>query len=164
LQAECDFHSLLIDWNRIAQGLASATGSSTELAEAAPARDLKTLVTLPLKSRNRVSGLLALGSSRENAIGDDLMETLYIFVHEAAIVLDNALLYRQLGRTNRELQQTIDELRASQARERALRREVQALKIEIDETKRKKQVAEITETEYFQQLRERARRIRDKEG
>jgi predicted nucleic acid-binding Zn-ribbon protein len=93
-----------------------------------------------------------------------LMDTLHIFCHEAAIVLDNSLLYRQLGRANHELQRTIDALRASQARERALRQEVQALKIEIDETKRKKQVAQITETEYFQQLRERARRIRDKEG
>jgi GAF domain-containing protein len=117
---------------------------------------------LALKSRNRVSGLLALGSARENAISDELMETLRIFAHEAAIVLDNSLLYRQLGRANRELQRTIDELQASRARERALRQEVQALKIEIDEAKREKQVAEITETDYFQQLRERARRIRDK--
>jgi twitching motility two-component system response regulator PilH len=156
LKAECDLHSLAVDWQPMAQGLA--------LADGGPARDLNTFVVLPLKSRNRVSGLLALGSTRENAIGDDLEETLHIFVHEAAIVLDNSLLYRQLGRANRELQQTIDQLRASQARERALRQEVQALKIEIDETKRKKQVAQITETEYFQQLRERARRIRDKEG
>jgi hypothetical protein len=40
---------------------------------------------------------------------------------------------------------------------------VRALKIEIDEAKRQKQVAEITETDYFQQLREKARRLRDKE-
>jgi twitching motility two-component system response regulator PilH len=156
LKAECDFHSLAVDWKQLQRDLAPAADGT--------ARDLNTFVILPLKSRNRVSGLLALGSNRENAIGDDLMETLNIFVHEAAIVLDNSLLYRQLGRANRELQQTIDELRASQARERALRQEVQALKIEIDETKRKKQVAQITETEYFQQLRERARRIRDQEG
>lgn len=155
LKAECDLHSLAVDWQQIEQGLSPAG--------AGPARDLNTFVILPLKSRNRVSGLLALGSGRENAIGDEVMETLRIFAHEAAIVLDNSLLYRQLERANRELQQTIDELRASQARERALRREVQALKIEIDETKRKKQVAQITETEYFQQLRERARRIRGKD-
>jgi twitching motility two-component system response regulator PilH len=156
LKSECDLHSLAVDWHRMQQGLA--------LPADGPTRDLNTFVTLPLKSRNRVSGLLALGSIRENAISDELMETLHIFAHEAAIVLDNSLLYRQLGRANQELQRTIDALRASQARERALRQEVQALKIEIDETKRKKQVAQITETEYFQQLRERARRIRDQEG
>jgi twitching motility two-component system response regulator PilH len=155
LKVECDLHSLAVDWDQMRQALAMDAGS--------PARDLNTFVILPLKSRNRVSALLALGSVRDNAIGDDLMDTLHIFCHEAAIVLDNSLLYRQLGRANHELQRTIDALRASQARERALRQEVQALKIEIDETKRKKQVAQITETEYFQQLRERARRIRAKE-
>jgi twitching motility two-component system response regulator PilH len=155
LKTECERYSLAVDWDQVRQSLSSDTGS--------PARDLNTFVILPLKSRNRVSALLALGSVRDNAIGDDLMETLHIFCHEAAIVLDNSLLYRQLGRANQELQRTIDALRASQARERALRQEVQALKIEIDETKRKKQVAQITETEYFQQLRERARRIREKE-
>jgi GAF domain-containing protein len=116
-----------------------------------------------MMSRNRVSGLLALGSVRENAINDELMDTLRVFAHEAAIVLDNSLLYRQLGRTNRELQRTIDELTASRARERALRQEVRALKIEIDETKREKQVAEITETDYFQQLADRARQLRKRD-
>jgi CheY-like chemotaxis protein len=148
-------HSLAVDLEKAVESRAPEIEG--------PARDLNSFVVLPLMSRDRVSGLLALGSSRENAFSDDLLETLHIFAHESAIVLDNSLLYRQLGRTNRELQRTIDELRASQARERALRQEVRALKIEIDETKRKKQVAEITETEYFQQLRERARRIRKKE-
>jgi twitching motility two-component system response regulator PilH len=154
LKADCELHALMVDLDQVEQ--------SFSLPAEGPARDLQTFVILPMKSRNRVSGLLALGSVRENAINDDLMETLRIFAHEAAIVLDNSLLYRQLGRANRELQRTIDELRASQARERALRQEVQALKIEIDEAKRQKQVAEITETDYFQQLRERARRIRDR--
>ncbi len=146
-------HSLTVDLER-------AVESKSPHIEG-PARDLKDFVALPLMSRERVSGLLALASTRENAFGDDLLETLRIFAHEAAIVLDNSLLYRQLGQANRELRRTIDELRASQARERALRKEVRALKVEIDETKRQKQVAEITETEYFQQLRERARRIRE---
>jgi twitching motility two-component system response regulator PilH len=154
LKAECDGHGLAVNLPQLRQSLAAPTSGQP--------RDLQTFVTLPMKSRNRVSGLLALGSVRENAINDDLMETLRIFAHEAAIVLDNSLLYRQLGRANRELQRTIDELRASQARERALRQEVQALKIEIDHAKRERQVAEITETDYFQQLRERARRLRRK--
>ena len=101
--------------------------------------------------------------SGELSINDELMDTLRVFAHEAAIVLDNSLLYRQLGRTNRELQRTIDELTASRARERALRQEVRALKIEIDETKREKQVAEITETDYFQQLADRARQLRKRD-
>jgi twitching motility two-component system response regulator PilH len=155
LKATCAHHSLKVDHQQVEQSLRMPDSDS--------ARDLQTFVTFLLKSRNRISGFLSLGSTREYAFSDDLMETLRLFAHEAAIVLDNSLLYRQLGRTNRELQRTIDELRASQARERALRREVQALKIEIDEAKRRKQVAEITETDYFQQLRDRARRLRNRE-
>ncbi len=155
LKATCAHHSLKVNHDQVEQSLRMPDSDS--------ARDLQTVVTFLLKSRNRISGFLSLGSTREYAFSDDLMETLRLFAHEAAIVLDNSLLYRQLGRTNRELQRTIDELKASQARERALRREVQALKIEIDEAKRKKQVAEITETDYFQQLRDRARRLRSRE-
>ncbi len=154
LEAELDAHGLTVDLDRLRADLA-------QNVEGRPAR-LRTFVALPLKSRDRTSGLLALGSPRENAIGDELMETLRIFAHEAAIVLDNSLLYRQLGRANRKLQQTIDELTASRAREQALRQEVQALKIEIDEAKRERQVAEITETDYFQHLREQARRLRNR--
>jgi twitching motility two-component system response regulator PilH len=152
LDQECDEHGLSADLDLLRKGLAQSLPGQ--------AQDLDTFEVLTLRSRNRVSGLLALGSARENAISDELLETLRIFAHESAIVLDNSLLYRQLGRTNRELQRTIDELTASRARERALRQEVQALKIEIDQAKREKQVAEITETEYFQQLRERAHRLR----
>jgi twitching motility two-component system response regulator PilH len=153
LQEACDVHSLDADLSALEAGI--------EPGE--PARDLGSFTLLPLKSRNRVSGLLALGSRRDAAFSEELMDTLTIFAHEAAIVLDNSLLYRQLGRANQELQRTINELTASQAREAALREEVHALKIEIDETKRKKQVAEITETDYFQELRERARRLRERE-
>jgi twitching motility two-component system response regulator PilH len=152
LEAECDRHSLVVDMDRVRAQLQSQGKGK--------GRAMETYVALPLMSRNRVSGLLALGSVRENAINDELMDTLRVFTHEAAIVLDNSLLYRQLGRTNRELQRTIDELTASRARERALRQEVRALKIEIDESKREKQVAEITETDYFQELAERARQLR----
>jgi len=47
-----------------------------------------------------------------------------------------------------------------QAREERLKREVQELRIEIDQVKKARQVAEITETEYFQHLREHAAHMR----
>jgi HAMP domain-containing protein len=47
-------------------------------------------------------------------------------------------------------------------REESLKRQVQELRIEIDEAKKAKQVAEITETEYFQGLREHAARMRQR--
>lgn len=48
-------------------------------------------------------------------------------------------------------------------REEDLRREVESLRIQIDEAKRQRQVAEITETQYFQELRKKAREIRGRE-
>lgn len=47
-----------------------------------------------------------------------------------------------------------------QAREERLKKQVKELRIEIDESKKDRQVAEITETEYFQRLREHAREMR----
>ena len=47
-------------------------------------------------------------------------------------------------------------------RERRLKQEVQDLRIEIDQVKQTRQVAEITETEYFQELEQRARDLRSR--
>jgi HAMP domain-containing protein len=47
-----------------------------------------------------------------------------------------------------------------QAREERLKRQVEELRIKIDEVKKAKQVAEITETEYFRYLREHAAEMR----
>jgi CRP-like cAMP-binding protein len=46
-------------------------------------------------------------------------------------------------------------------REQNLKRQVTELRIEIDEAKKAGQVAEITETEYFQELQKKARRLRE---
>ncbi|RJP51913.1 MAG: GAF domain-containing protein [Anaerolineaceae bacterium] len=48
-------------------------------------------------------------------------------------------------------------------RETALRQEIAKLKIEIDETRRSRQVAEITESKFFQDLREKAREMRTRQ-
>jgi two-component system cell cycle response regulator len=50
--------------------------------------------------------------------------------------------------------------REVQAREQSLRQQVQELRVEIDEVKKARQVAEITETEYFRDLSARAQRLR----
>ena len=47
-----------------------------------------------------------------------------------------------------------------QAREQRLRQEVQQLRIEIAEARKQRQVEEITDTEYFQTLRQRAQSLR----
>jgi len=47
-------------------------------------------------------------------------------------------------------------------REQTLRRQVEELRIEIDEVRRAREVAEITETEYFRQLQKKASEARQK--
>lgn len=53
-------------------------------------------------------------------------------------------------------------VKAVREREEQLKREVAQLRIQIDEKKREKQVQEITETDYFQQLTQRAKDLRQK--
>jgi HAMP domain-containing protein len=63
----------------------------------------------------------------------------------------------ELGRLARVFQRMIREVRA---REQKLRQQVQALRIEIDDSKKARQVAEITESEYFKSLRDQAAKLR----
>jgi CRP/FNR family cyclic AMP-dependent transcriptional regulator len=51
--------------------------------------------------------------------------------------------------------------RAVSAREQRLRQEVQELRIVVDEARQARQVAEITETDYFQRLRSQAEQLRN---
>lgn len=50
----------------------------------------------------------------------------------------------------------------SYIREQALRQEIKELRIEIDEVRQKKQVSEIVETDFFQDLRSKARSLRNR--
>lgn len=49
-----------------------------------------------------------------------------------------------------------------QEREQALRKEVSRLKIEIDQSKKERQVQQIVDSDYFQQLKEQADKLRGK--
>jgi HAMP domain-containing protein len=53
---------------------------------------------------------------------------------------------------------------AVQERERKLKQEVEELRIQIDHAKRERQVKEIVEGEFFQDLQDKARRMRSKPG
>ena len=50
------------------------------------------------------------------------------------------------------------------AREQSLRQQVQELRVEIDEARKARQVAEITETEYFRELVDKAEKMRQQSG
>lgn len=68
---------------------------------------------------------------------------------------------------DRNLQQMMESLSAlagvamdSYLREQALRQEIEQLRIEIDDSKRQKQVSEIVESDFFQDLQSKARTLR----
>jgi HAMP domain-containing protein len=63
----------------------------------------------------------------------------------------------ELGQLGRVFQRMAREV---QLREQRLKQQVLELRIEIDEARKVKEVAEITETEYFQQLQKKARALR----
>lgn len=62
----------------------------------------------------------------------------------------------KLGRVFQQMARTV------YAREERLRQQLQQLRIEIDEGKKARQVAEITETDYFQQLQEKTKELRNR--
>jgi CheY-like chemotaxis protein len=66
-----------------------------------------------------------------------------------------------LGRLARTFQRMGAEV---QAREQRLEQQVQQLRIEIDETRKLKDVSEITESDYFQQLRSKVHTLRARSG
>ncbi|MDJ0702133.1 MAG: cache domain-containing protein [Leptolyngbyaceae cyanobacterium MO_188.B28] len=63
----------------------------------------------------------------------------------------------ELGRLARVFQSMAKQV---YVREQKLKRQVAELQIEIDQTKKARQVAEITETDYFQSLRQKAKQLR----
>jgi two-component system cell cycle response regulator len=63
----------------------------------------------------------------------------------------------ELGQLGRVFQRMAREV---YAREQRLKQQVQQLAIQLDEAKRERQVAEITETDYFRQLQTRVRELR----
>ncbi|HEY7062223.1 MAG TPA: response regulator [Chloroflexota bacterium] len=80
---------------------------------------------------------------------------------DAGTLTDLARREDALGRLVRVFQHMVREV---YAREQRLRAQVRELRIEIDQTKKDRQVAEITDTDYFRQLQQRARSMRRRAG
>jgi len=101
----------------------------------------KSFLTIPLENKEgSVVGVLQLINAKDTETGeiisfadDDVLEALVLL---ATAALDGYI------------------------REASLRREIAQLKIEIDETRRARQVAEITETQYFRDLKDKATLLR----
>jgi len=101
----------------------------------------KSFLTIPLEGKDKeVIGVLQLINAKDPESGgivpfesDDVLESLVLL---ASAALDGYI------------------------REEKLRAEIAKLRIEIDESRRASQVAEITDTQYFKSLQDRARQLR----
>ena len=97
---------------------------------------------IPLLIGDRLIGALALVHHTANHFTEDDRRRLSRLAAQASIAIDNAIRVRQ--------------------RESALKQQIRELQIEIDEVKKAQQVAEITETDYFRELSQKAHRLRDR--
>jgi GAF domain-containing protein len=105
---------------------------------------LRSILCIPLSMRGEVVGVLYADNRIEQGIfSADNIPLLTAFGAQAAIAIENARLFERVK----------DDLREA-------RRELQHLKIQIDQQKVSEQVSEITESEYFERLSEAARAIR----
>ena len=119
--------------------------SGTKSFDARTGYRSKSFLTIPLKNtQGRVIGVLQLINAKDAQTGEtipfgteDVLEALVLL---ATAALDGYI------------------------REEHLRQEIARLRIEIDESRRARQVAEITDTNYFKHLQDRARQLRAKDG
>jgi GAF domain-containing protein len=111
---------------------------STELQATA----LQSLLCVPLSVQDKVLGVLCLCNKRRGEIfsaGDEKL--LMVLASQTAVAIENA---QQVA-----------------ARERQLRRQIQELRIEIDQVRKQQAVKTIVDSDYFQRLAETAQQWRE---
>jgi len=111
---------------------------------------LKPLVVQPVQSLAKLSEKLA---------ADDIQTAQDLEGAESRKL--TAVVQRQdeLGQLGQVFQKMVNEVIARQQR---LRQQIRDLKIEIDQTRKAKEVQEITETDYFQNLQQKAQQFRQR--
>jgi GAF domain-containing protein len=109
---------------------------------------IRSLICAPLKSRDRAIGCIVLVSEAPVSYTAADLNLLNTVASQAAPAIENALLYEKA-------------LREAQERQERLEKQVEDLKIELNEAKQKQGVTEIIETEYFQRLRKQANHLRN---
>ncbi|HET91644.1 MAG TPA: GAF domain-containing protein [Chloroflexi bacterium] len=112
-----------------------------QIGEEVPVRSL---LGVPLLIQDRLVGTLELVHSRVGAFDENDQRLLETIAPQAAIAIEKAQQVRE--------------------RERQLQNQIERLRIEIDHTKRERQVQAITETDYFQELARQAAELRKRAG
>jgi transcriptional regulator with GAF, ATPase, and Fis domain len=107
---------------------------------------LRSVVCVPLLLRDKIIGVLyADNRLGQGVFGQDSISLLQAFAYQAAIAIENARVYAQV---KADLDQA--------------QKELQSLRIQIDQQKMQEQIGEITDTEYFQNLQSMVANIRNR--
>ena len=112
---------------------------------------ISSLVCAPLKVNQQVLGVIVLFSVTPVLYTAADLKLLNTLASQAGPAIQSAIIYEKT-------------LREAKEREERLQKQIEQLKIELDEAKMEKQVAEITESDYFQRLREQAEGLRNSFG
>jgi hypothetical protein len=105
---------------------------------------INSFLGIPLLLGDRLIGTLTLVHHQEGFFTEDDMRQLNKLADHASIAIDNALQVRE--------------------REETLRKQIQELRIEIDQAKLSTQVQEVVDTDYFRNLQASAARMRERYG
>lgn len=110
--------------------------------------DLRSIMCIPLKLRDSVTGVLYADNRLEQGVFDqDSVELVAAFANFAAIAIENARHFMRVAADLAEAQ-----------------REVSRLQIEFNEQRMKSELSEITDTEYFQRLSALAKDLRSRKA
>lgn len=110
--------------------------------------ELRSIVIVPLMLKDRPVGVLYADNRVEQGVfSQENIPLLSAFANQAAIAISNARLFEKVQ----------DELKEAQ-------RQVQALLVEIDQSRVQEKVKEITESEYFQELSSKVKSLRNRKN
>lgn len=105
------------------------------------------LLCAPLETSRHLLGVLVLASETADVYAAGDLKLLNTLAAQSAPIIEHALLHEKT-------------LQEAKARETRLEQQIEALRIELDESRQAKKVAEITETDYFKNLLQQADGLR----
>ena len=111
--------------------------------------DAQSLLCAPFKTNSTVLGAIVITHKEPEFYTAPNLKVLSILATHITPVIEKALIHAQ-------------QIREIRANEENLARKVEELRIEIDEIKRQRQVAEITESEMFSNLQKRTERLKQR--
>lgn len=135
-------------------GFVAATGKSEVINHVpsderykSPEIPIQAMLCAPIQSQDKVIGMIAIHSSKSINYSASDLKLLTAIALQSAPALEHALFHQQ-------------EMQAALERENRLQEEIHELRIEINEVKRQQQVKEVTESEFFRSLKDKAAKLR----